>query len=166
MSTVRTPSDSSQHLADDPAFRTRADQVYAQLKRDVAEFSLVPGDRFTENEISERLDDLVAWLADHQDAAHRALIADAQCRVAAVALGRRAVGEVGLVGLPGMDHEAACRAPGFESLLRRRDDGFEQGDIVAQGFAEAAGLDEVALHVDQDEGGLGDVEFVGERLGF
>ncbi|RST50004.1 GntR family transcriptional regulator [Variovorax sp. MHTC-1] len=37
------------------AFRTRADEVYAQLKRDVAEFSLVPGDRFTENEISERL---------------------------------------------------------------------------------------------------------------
>ena len=37
------------------AFRTRADEVYAQLKRDVAEFNLVPGDRFTENEISERL---------------------------------------------------------------------------------------------------------------
>jgi len=36
-------------------FRTRADEVYAQLKRDVAEFRLVPGDRFTENEISERL---------------------------------------------------------------------------------------------------------------
>jgi DNA-binding GntR family transcriptional regulator len=36
-------------------FRTLADEVYAQLKRDVAEFSLVPGDRFTENEISERL---------------------------------------------------------------------------------------------------------------
>ncbi len=35
--------------------RSRADEVYAQLKRDVAEFKLVPGDRFTENEISERL---------------------------------------------------------------------------------------------------------------
>ncbi len=35
--------------------RSRADEVYLQLKRDVAEFSLVPGDRFTENEISERL---------------------------------------------------------------------------------------------------------------
>ena len=39
----------------DAAFRTRADEVYAQLKHDVAEFKLVPGDRFTENEISERL---------------------------------------------------------------------------------------------------------------
>jgi DNA-binding GntR family transcriptional regulator len=29
--------------------------VYEQLKRDVAEFNLVPGDRFTENELSERL---------------------------------------------------------------------------------------------------------------
>ncbi|WP_326540752.1 GntR family transcriptional regulator [Pseudorhodoferax sp.] len=38
-----------------PAFRSRADEVYAQLKRDVADFQLVPGDRFTENEISERL---------------------------------------------------------------------------------------------------------------
>ncbi|QJW85649.1 GntR family transcriptional regulator [Ramlibacter terrae] len=35
--------------------RSRADEVYEQLKRDVAEFSLVPGDRFTENEICERL---------------------------------------------------------------------------------------------------------------
>ena len=37
------------------AFKSRADAVYAQLKRDIAGFSLVPGDRFTENEISERL---------------------------------------------------------------------------------------------------------------
>lgn len=34
---------------------SRADEVYEQLKRDVAEFNLVPGDRFTENEISDRL---------------------------------------------------------------------------------------------------------------
>ena len=42
--------------ADVQAHRSRADEVYAQLKRDVAEFKLLPGDRFTENEISERLD--------------------------------------------------------------------------------------------------------------
>jgi DNA-binding GntR family transcriptional regulator len=40
---------------DATARRSRADEVYEQLKRDVAEFLLVPGDRFTENEISERL---------------------------------------------------------------------------------------------------------------
>jgi DNA-binding GntR family transcriptional regulator len=41
--------------AEPTAYRSRADEVYAQLKRDVGEFTLVPGDRFTENEISERL---------------------------------------------------------------------------------------------------------------
>ena len=34
---------------------SRADEVYFQLKRDVGEFRLVPGDRFTENEVCERL---------------------------------------------------------------------------------------------------------------
>lgn len=38
-----------------PARASRADEVYEQLKRDVAEFNLVPGDRFTENELCERL---------------------------------------------------------------------------------------------------------------
>ena len=41
--------------AETPAHRSRADEVYEQLKRDVADFNLVPGDRFTENELSERL---------------------------------------------------------------------------------------------------------------
>ncbi len=35
--------------------RSRAEDVYEQLKRDVADFQLVPGDRFTENELGERL---------------------------------------------------------------------------------------------------------------
>jgi DNA-binding GntR family transcriptional regulator len=33
-----------------------ADEVYQRLKQDLADFVLVPGDRFTENEVSERLD--------------------------------------------------------------------------------------------------------------
>ncbi len=41
--------------AESPAHRSRADEVYEQLKRDVAAFQLVPGDRFTETEISQRL---------------------------------------------------------------------------------------------------------------
>lgn len=41
--------------AETPAFRSRAEMVYEQLKRDVADFKFVPGDRFTENELSERL---------------------------------------------------------------------------------------------------------------
>jgi DNA-binding GntR family transcriptional regulator len=35
--------------------RSRADEVYDQLKLDIAEFQLVPGDRFTENSVTERL---------------------------------------------------------------------------------------------------------------
>ena len=42
-------------VAETLVHRSRADEVYEQLKRDVAEFQLVPGDRFTETEISERL---------------------------------------------------------------------------------------------------------------
>jgi len=34
---------------------SRADEVYEQLKRDIADFHLLPGDRFTENELCERL---------------------------------------------------------------------------------------------------------------
>ena len=34
---------------------SRAEDVYDQLKRDVSDFKLVPGDRFTETEISERM---------------------------------------------------------------------------------------------------------------
>lgn len=34
---------------------SRADEVYRQLKQDIAGFQLVPGDRFTENELCERL---------------------------------------------------------------------------------------------------------------
>ncbi len=41
--------------AETPVFHSRAEMVYEQLKRDVADFKLVPGDRFTENELSERL---------------------------------------------------------------------------------------------------------------
>jgi DNA-binding GntR family transcriptional regulator len=52
VTTARRPAAPS---AEVPARSSRADEVYAQLKRDIAEFNLVPGDRFTENELSERL---------------------------------------------------------------------------------------------------------------
>jgi DNA-binding GntR family transcriptional regulator len=42
-------------LAAAPAYRSRADEVYERLKRDIAQFNMVPGDRFTETELSERL---------------------------------------------------------------------------------------------------------------
>ena len=44
-----------ENAADKFARQSRADEVYQQLKRDVSDFKLVPGDRFTETEISERM---------------------------------------------------------------------------------------------------------------
>ena len=56
MFTVQTIVRRSLHPAVPPVLhRSRAQEVYEQLKRDVADFKLVPGDRFTENELSERL---------------------------------------------------------------------------------------------------------------
>ena len=49
-STVTSPLKSKSHV-----HLSRATEVYEQLKRDVSDFKLVPGDRFTETEISERL---------------------------------------------------------------------------------------------------------------
>jgi DNA-binding GntR family transcriptional regulator len=46
----RTQSESSAARAP-----SRADEVYRQVKRDISQFKLIPGDRFTENELCERL---------------------------------------------------------------------------------------------------------------
>ena len=55
MDTVaRRPSRTARSAAE-PAHRSLSELVYVQLKQDVADFKLVPGDRFTENELSERL---------------------------------------------------------------------------------------------------------------
>lgn len=42
-------------LKPSPAHVSRADEVYGQIKRDIADFRLVPGDRFTELELCTRL---------------------------------------------------------------------------------------------------------------
>jgi DNA-binding GntR family transcriptional regulator len=55
MHTTTTRTATGSTAVDAPAHRSRADEVYEQLKRDVGEFKLLPGDRFTESEISERL---------------------------------------------------------------------------------------------------------------
>ncbi|WP_411886039.1 GntR family transcriptional regulator [Polaromonas sp. YR568] len=52
---MHTASNPPASLAAALVHRSRANEVYEELKRDVSEFKLVPGDRFTETEISERL---------------------------------------------------------------------------------------------------------------
>ncbi|MCP1536173.1 hypothetical protein J2W79_001230 [Methylorubrum extorquens] len=49
------------------------------------------------------------------------------------------------------DEEAGCAGGGQQGAGGRHRGG-EQRDVVAQALAEAAGLEEIALHVDDDEG--------------
>ena len=35
--------------------RSRSEEVYVQLKQDITDFKLLPGDRFTESELSDRM---------------------------------------------------------------------------------------------------------------
>ena len=56
MNSLAPPAHFSALARDKNAPRSsRAEEVYQQLKNDVSNFKLVPGDRFTETEISERL---------------------------------------------------------------------------------------------------------------
>ena len=50
-----------------------------------------------------------------------------------------------------VDDEEIGGARGVEHRLGRRDRALEQRDIVAERFAEAARLEEVALHVDDEQ---------------
>ena len=112
----------------------------------------------------EVVDDVVAVLAADQDAALGARCADAQARIAPVELGGRAVRQVGDVPLPRVDHGEAHRPGGLQHLLERGDDGLQVADVVAERLAEAARLDEVALHVDDHQRGGGGVERERVRL--
>lgn len=53
--TPRTRPTSPDSLTPPSQRTSRSDEVYDQLKNDIADFKLVPGDRFTENSVSERL---------------------------------------------------------------------------------------------------------------
>lgn len=57
MPTTPTPTPTPRRPAPlAPAHRTRASEVYEQLKRDIADFRMVPGDRFSEHELCARLE--------------------------------------------------------------------------------------------------------------
>ncbi len=109
------------------------------------------------------VDDVVAVLAAHQDAAVRPGVADPQRRLAASQLGRGQVGEVRQVPLAGVDDQQSRLTGGGQDALQRRDDRRQLADIVAEGLTEPAGQQEVALHVDQQQGDL--ARWEAERLG-
>ena len=84
---------------------------------------------------------------------------------AAGELRRRCVREVGAVALAGVDDEHPGGAGGGDGGGAGRDGALQQRDVVAERLAEAAGLEKVALHVDDDERGRGRVKADGGRLG-
>ena len=107
-------------------------------------------------------DDVVAGLAADQDAAHRPGVADAHRGRAALDLGRRRIGEIRAVAFARVDDQQACGARRVEHRFAGADRGLQQRHVVAERFAEAARLEKVALHVDDDE--RGPFELDGERL--
>ena len=102
--------------------------------------------------------DVVAGLAANENAPHRAGIADAQGRRAALDLGRRRVRQIGQMALAGVhdQHAGLTRRiqHGRDRLHRPR----ELADVIAERFAKAARLHEIALHVDDEKRGRRPVE--------
>ncbi len=97
--------------------------------------------------------DLGAGLARDQHPPHRALVADAQGGVAPGTLEGRTIGEVRAVAFARMDHGPAGSAEPRDQPGHHGHDGAKRRDVVAERRAEPARLDEVALHVDDDERG-------------
>jgi hypothetical protein len=65
-----------------------------------------------------------------------------------------------------MDHQQSVPAGSGKQRLARRHRARELPDIVAQGIAEAAGLQEVALHIDDNDGAVIGIDLHGCRVGF
>src|SRR5215470_1598494 len=147
------------HFGSDPAHHEVAD---AAMFEDAVEVRGVEGalTRLVHHRLPrlriELLYDVVPLLATHEDATHGPGIADARGEPPSRLLGRRAAGEIGPMALARVDDEEPARACGLEHLLGGRHSAAQQGDVVAEGLAEAAGVDEVALEVDhQKSSGVG-----------
>jgi hypothetical protein len=112
----------------------------------------------------EGVDDAVAGLAADEDAAHGAGIADAGAGRAAFDLGGRGVRQVRAMAFAGVDHQHVSGAGGGEHGLAGGDGGGEERDVIAEAFPEAAGLQEIPLHVDDEERAARRGE--GEGVGF
>ena len=77
---------------------------------------------------------------------------------------RREVGKIGSMPLAGMDDEEAGIAPRLEQSAVRFDRAPKLRDVVAKHFAEAARLEKIPLHVDDDEARTRWIEF--KLIGF
>ncbi len=113
-----------------------------------------PFARFVDDRLAlERIklrDDVVTGFAANQDASHRTAGADAGGGIAALDLMRRRVRQIGPMPLAGVNDEEV-QAPGRgKHRAARRHRRAQERNIVAERFAEAARLQKIALHVDND----------------
>jgi hypothetical protein len=107
-------------------------------------------------------DDVVTGLAANEDAAHRAGRTDSPGRLAALDFGGRRIRHVRAVAFAGVNDQTAGGARRPEHRLQGLYRGLEQTDVVAERLAEPARLEEIALHVDDQE--CRALERDGERL--
>ena len=103
-------------------------------------------------------------LAAHQDAAHRARVADVRGELTSGFLRRRQIGKVGAMTLAGVDDGQPRGARLFEQGSSWSDCLPQQRNVVAECLAKPPGLEKVALHVDDDEARPSRIEI--ERVGF
>jgi hypothetical protein len=80
-------------------------------------------------------------------------------------LGRRAVCEIRAVALASVDHHHPDGARRIEHALARGDHRLQWGNVVAERFAETSRLDEIALHVDDDQRRRRQIERIFVRFG-
>ena len=147
----RVHADLGRHAADEQRVDAAVAQQRVQIGRVERALARLVDDGLA-GDRRQRGDDVVARLAANQDAAHRARRADAQRRRAALDLRARRVGEVGAMALARVDDQhAAARARASSSARHGATAACEQRHVVAERLAEPAGLEEIALHVDDHE---------------
>ena len=155
------------HFRGDAADQQIFDPVVLQ---DVTEFGGVERAlaRLVDHDLAvERIElgnDVVAGLAPDQDPPHRPGVADPQRRRAALDLGRRRVGQIRQMALAGVHDQH----PGLPRRVQHRRNRLHRArelrNVVTERFTEAAGLHEIALHIDDEKRGGGPVECYRLRL--
>src|SRR5580704_10738995 len=108
----------------------------------------------------------MAGLTADEDAAHRAAGANAVFRISALDLVRRRVGQIRPMAFARVDDQKAKLPRGGEYVPAWRDGGLQPGHVIAERGAEPAGLEEIALHVDDDERRAVKLDGQRCRLGF
>ena len=102
-------------------------------------------------------------LAADQDPAHRAGSADAAGGIATQDLMRRRVRQIGPMPLAGVNDQHPGAARRVKHLPAWLDGGLQARDVIAERLAKAARLQEIALHVDDNQ--RSPVEIDGKRRG-